>query len=103
MNDNTEQPPNIQDKNPETDPVAEGVVSLQSWRKDKENAPAVTVKSDSPKARRYVIELKSGPIEIEGFVGLTGSFLAIGNEDGMIKFGAAQGEWLTVKDVTDNA
>lgn len=58
----------------------------------------------NPKLRKYVIELKDDEtVEIEGFVGLGNSFLAVGDANGLIKFGAAAGEWLYVTDVTDDS
>lgn len=57
--------------------------------------------TEVPTQRRYFLNLTEDVIEIEGFVGLTGSFLAIGDAAGQVKFAAAQGIWKTILDVTD--
>jgi hypothetical protein len=54
-----------------------------------------------PTVRKYIIDLEEGSIEMEGLIGLTGSFLAVGDSDGNIKFAAAEGQWKYVKDITN--
>lgn len=55
-----------------------------------------------PNNRLIVITLQDGEeVEIEGYIGLTGSFLCIGDKEGRIKFAVAQGFWKYCTDITD--
>lgn len=96
----------------DTDKPTEGnkpnIISFQAFKEakvakeeDKTKQKPFPQNTDIPKSRRYLIDLKDTTIEIEGFVGLTGSFLAIGDTEGRIKFGVAAGEWKVVTDITD--
>lgn len=108
-----------EDETPEEgQPPVTNVVDLNKFKEDRKSGSVEvgggTVLGSPPKAqgfpqarptsqRKYIISLKDDvDIEIEGFVGLTASFLAIGDEEGRIKFGAAAGEWLFVTDITDS-
>lgn len=95
---------------PPTDNEEQKIVSFADFKKDKERSqqdgsvktpPEGFPTTEVPKQRKYIIDLLEDSIEIEGFVGLTGSFLAIGDAEGRIKFGVAAGQWLTVTDITD--
>lgn len=68
-----------------------------------ENGTSVTISQNDPKKRKILITLKDhGDLLVEGYLGLTSSFLAIGESDGTIKFAAAEGTWQFCTDVTDN-
>lgn len=54
------------------------------------------------KRRVYLIDTIDDTIEVEGFLGLTGSFLCIGDETGEIIFALAEGQWRCVMDVSNN-
>lgn len=84
------------------------VVSLDGFKKNKneskESGP--TRPRNFPTAtsgeRKYLIDFVEGPsMELKGFLGLTGSFLAIGDDEGHINFAVAQGQWTFVTDITD--
>ena len=54
-----------------------------------------------PKERKLIVTTTDGERTISGFVGLTNSFLAIGDKTGAVKYAVAGGIWKTVEDVTD--
>lgn len=93
-------------------PAPTNVVDLKQFRENKMNptgASKVPTKGpwpnatavEIPKERKLLLSLVDADIEMEGFIGLTNSFLAIGDKNGGIKFAAAPGMWKYVTDVTD--
>lgn len=97
---------NTTDDNTPTEEPEKKVLNFADFKKAKDAVKAKATTTPGPatgqkKARRYFIDLKADTVEIEGFLGLSGAFLAVGDEDGNIKFGVAQGEWVAVYDVTD--
>ena len=112
MNDNTTIPP--EDEPPENEKVVSFLDFKNKPPPEKDASSTVLgsgassgkhgnfPQAEPSKMRRYLIDLVDGDtIDMWGYVGLTGSFLAIGDEEGRIKFGAAAGVWLIVTDVTD--
>lgn len=88
------------------------VVSLDAFKKDKTSLVRQTnTIDDEPKPfptskptdeRRYIISLTSGDsLEVEGYLGLGNTFLAVGDEEGKVRFAAATGSWTFVTDITD--
>lgn len=55
-----------------------------------------------PNQRRILISLTDGDLVLDGYLGLTPTFLAIGDNKGNIKFAAAPGRWLYAVDVSDD-
>lgn len=51
--------------------------------------------------RKILITMDDREVVIEGHIGLTPTFLCIGDKDGNIKFAAAPGKWWFVKDITE--
>lgn len=96
--------------------VASNVVSLASFRDNKTNqkieknwpatAPGenveVTASPRDPSDRRILLSLLHGDVVMDGHLGLTQTFLAIGDSNGRIKFAAAPGQWMYATDVTDD-
>lgn len=64
--------------------------------------PPQQVSLEDLKERRILMTLADGDVVMDGFIGLTQSFLAIGDKHGSIKFAAAPGVWRYVLDVTDD-
>lgn len=98
----------MNDNDDEDKPVAD-VVAFSDYQKDpsqwpkmaSDSPPEITVTKEEPKDRTILITLDQGEMVIEGHIGLTHSFLAIGDENGRVKFAAAPGKWQYVKDITD--
>lgn len=110
--------------NKSTPPVNDNIINIADFKnKPKENWPKsiqnknpdtilgqdkISIVTDAPprpspmaKMRRLLLDLTDGTIEIEGFLGLTNSFLAVGDQNGNIKFAAAGGSWKYATDITD--
>lgn len=51
--------------------------------------------------RKILITMDDREVVIEGHIGLTPTFLCIGDKDGNIKFAAAPGKWWFVRDITE--
>lgn len=102
MNDNED--------NKTEEPTYATITSLEKFKKEGRVWPKHEPKPEStpqvevdPKKRLLIITLADDDeVLIEGYVGLTGSFLCVGNEDGTIKFAVAAGHWKFVADVTDD-
>ncbi len=65
------------------------------------NPETIAQQEEVIKERRWVLSLKDSDIFMTGFIGLTPSFLAIADDEGRVKFAAADGYWQYVTDVTD--
>lgn len=63
----------------------------------------VTVTAEDPNQRRILLSLAHGDIIVDGHLGLSQTFLAVGDSNGRIKFAAAPGMWLYARDMTDDA
>jgi hypothetical protein len=94
------------------------VIDLSKYRKNKAEgiaqsqwptgSPSPTpdtplyVSQNDPTERRILISTVDGDIVMDGHLGLSQTFLAIGDAKGQIKFAAAPGKWTYCTDVTDN-
>lgn len=89
------------------------IVSLDAFRDKKTNTTwpsastpgedvTITASPRDPTERRILLSLLHGDVVMDGFLGLSQTFLVIGDGKGQIKFAAAPGNWLYAKDVTDD-
>lgn len=80
-----------------------GIVDLTKYKISKNNGQTKLPQpvDGQPGVRRYMIELENDVLEIEGILGLSPSFLVIGDENGRVIFGVAQGSWKFISDITD--
>ena len=62
----------------------------------------ITVSAEDPNQRRILLSLAHGDIIVDGHLGLSQTFLAVGDAQGRIKFAAAPGMWLYARDCTDD-
>lgn len=67
-----------------------------------EEGAEVTVTAEDPNQRRILLSLTHGDIVVDGHLGLSQTFLAVGDVNGRIKFAAAPGMWLYARDITDD-
>lgn len=68
-----------------------------------EATPTVlTVSKKDPLERRILISSTYGDVLMDGYLGLSQTFLAVGDAKGQIKFALAPGVWLAATDVTDD-
>lgn len=96
--------------------VPNNVISLAQFKANKseskpEHWPAavpqgepvvVTASLKDPLERRILVSTEDGDVIMDGYLGLSQTFLAIGDAKGQIKFAAAPGKWQYATDVTDN-
>lgn len=62
----------------------------------------LTVSGVDPLERRILVSTVDGDVVMDGYLGLSQTFLAIGDSKGQIKFAAAPNQWLYATDVTDS-
>lgn len=60
------------------------------------------VPEKDPLERRILVSSTYGDIVIDGYLGLSQTFLAVGDNKGQIKFALAPGIWLAATDVTND-
>lgn len=102
-----------------TSPEKNNIVSLSKFKADRNNDPlkdrwpaAIPTKVGEdipiiqsvkePGERRILLSTIHGDILMDGFLGLSQTFLAVGDSKGAIKFAVAPGLWMYAKDVTDD-
>lgn len=97
-----------------SNPGGNNVIDLLKFKKDKQEGKAWPVNSATPETttvvssatdpteRNILISTPHGDVQVQGYLGLSQTFLAVGRPDGSIKFAAAPGMWLYAVDVTDN-
>lgn len=81
-----------------------GIIDLTKYKATKNSGQSSKLPQPvegQPGVRRYMIELENDVLEIEGILGLSPSFLVIGDEMGRVIFGVAQGSWKFISDITD--
>lgn len=62
----------------------------------------VTASAKDPLERRILISSTYGDVVMDGYLGLSQTFLAVGDAKGQIKFALAPGVWLAATDVTND-
>jgi hypothetical protein len=62
----------------------------------------VTVTAKDPGERRILVTTVHGDVVVDGYLGLSQTFLAIGDASGAIRWAAGPEMWLYACDVTDN-
>ena len=62
----------------------------------------VSITPEDPNQRRVLLSLTHGDIIVDGHLGLSQTFLAVGDTNGRIKFAAAPGMWQYARDITDD-
>lgn len=65
------------------------------------NPVSITTRTD-PAERKVLLSLLHGDIIMSGILGLSSTFLAVGDSSGAIKFAAAPSMWLYARDITDD-
>jgi hypothetical protein len=62
----------------------------------------ITVTAKDPGERRILVTTVHGDVVVDGYLGLSQTFLAIGDASGAIRWAAGPEMWLYACDVTDN-
>ena len=62
----------------------------------------VEVAVQAPQERTILISTVDGDVVLRGFLGLSQTFIAVGDAAGQIKFAAAPNKWMYASDVTGN-
>jgi hypothetical protein len=75
---------------------------VQPWPVAGPTEPVVTASEKDPNERRILISSTYGDVVMDGYLGLSQTFLAVGDHKGQIKFALAPGVWLAACDVTND-